>query len=127
MHQQPVDFFKELKLLIKDYLSARLKLLKYDVYEKSAKVSAVLFTSFVIASLSFMMLFFLSISAGFYFGSLLNSNAAGFLIVSMLYILVLAFILIFKQIWIEKLIANKIIDALTNKDVEEFAEEEEKS
>ena len=67
MEREPIDFFQELKLLVADYLSARLKLIKYEVYEKTAKIAATLFSSLVIAMLASFLLFFLSITLGFYF------------------------------------------------------------
>ena len=51
--------------MVADYLSARIQLLKYDIYEKSAKLSATLFSSMVIAMLASMMLLFLSLALGF--------------------------------------------------------------
>ena len=119
MEQEPIDFFQELKFLVTDYISARLKLFKYEVYEKSAKIAATLFSSFVIAMLAFLLLFFLSIALGFYFGALFNSLGAGFLVVAGLYLILLLPFIFFRKSWIEKLIINRLIEQLTENEEDE--------
>ena len=119
MEREPTDFFQELKLLVADYLSARLKLIKYEVYEKTAKIAATLFSSLVIAMLASFLLFFLSITLGFYFGSLFNSNGTGFLVVTGFYLILLIPFLFFRKNWIEKIIINRLIEQLTEKEEEE--------
>ncbi|MFY9309439.1 MAG: phage holin family protein [Bacteroidia bacterium] len=110
------SFFSELKQLITDYFEARIALLKINVYEKIARVTAVLFSSIIIALILFFLVFFLSISAGFYFGSLLNSNAWGFLIVFGFYLILLVVILIFRKKLLEKYIIDKVIQTLFEKE-----------
>lgn len=116
---EPADFFQELKLLVTDYLSARIELLKYEVYEKTAKIAAALFSSFVIAMLSFLLLFFLSIALGFYLGTLFNSVGTGFLVVAGLYLVLLMPFIFFRKSWIEKQIVNRLIAQLTEKEEDE--------
>ncbi len=120
MEQRPVDFFQELKVLITDYVAARFKLLKYEVYEKTAKIAASLFSSLVIVLLVSLLIFFLSIALGFYLGALFNSNGSGFMVVSGLYLIVLVPFVIFRKSWIEKQIVNKLIGELTEKEEEEI-------
>ena len=119
MEREPIDFFQELKLLVTDYLSARIKLFKYEVYEKSAKIAAALFSSFVIVLLAFLLLFFLSIALGFYFGSLFNSIGTGFLVVAGFYLVLLVPFLFFRKSWIEKLIADRLIKQLAEEEEDE--------
>ncbi len=116
MDHNNADFFQEVKLMVADYLSARLRLLKYDLYEKTAKITATLFSSLVIAMLSSMLLFFLSIALGFYLGSLFNSYSTGFLVVTGIYLLLLLPFLIFRKSLIEKTIINRVIEQLTEKE-----------
>lgn len=119
MEHEPAEFFQELKLLVSDYLTARLKLFKYEIYEKSAKISATLFSSLVIAMLASMILFFLSIALGFYLGSVLNSYGTGFMIVTGFYILLLLPFIFFRKSWIEKSIINRMVEQLMEKEEEE--------
>ncbi len=120
MEREPVDFFQDLKVMITDYLAARIKLLKYEIYEKTAKISASLFSAFVLVMLAFLVLFFLSISVGFYLGSLFNSYGLGFILVTALYLIVLIPFLLFRKNWIEKIIINRIIEQLTEKEEDEL-------
>lgn len=110
------SFFSELKQLITDYVEARIALVKINVYEKAAKITAVLFSSVIIALVVFFLLFFLSISGGFYFASLLNSNALGFLIVFGFYLVLLVVLLIFRKQLLEKYITDKVIQTLFEKE-----------
>lgn len=119
MENEKNDFFLELKGMVADYLSARLLLLKYEFYEKSAKIAALLFSSLVIALLASMMLLFLSLAMGFYLGSLLNSLGTGFLLVTCFYFLLLLPFILFRKKWIEKAIINTVIKQLTEKEEDE--------
>ncbi|MCK9640897.1 MAG: phage holin family protein [Prolixibacteraceae bacterium] len=112
-------FFQEVKLMVADYLSARIQLFKYDIYEKTAKLTATLFSSLVIAMLASMMLLFLSLALGFYLGSLFNSYGTGFLLVTGIYLAMLLPFILFRKNWIEKTIINKVIAQLTEKEEDE--------
>jgi len=113
------QFFQEVKLMVSDYLSARIQLLKYDIYEKSAKLSATLFSSLVIAMLASMMLLFLSLALGFYLGSVFDSYGTGFMVVTAIYLAMLVPFILLRKSWIEKTIINRIIEQLTEKGEDE--------
>ena len=117
--RETVDFFLDLKVLMTDYLTARIKLLKLEVFEKTAKISATLFSSLVIAMLASLMLFFLSIALGFYFGAVFDSYGTGFMVVTGLYLLLLVPFILFRKSLIEKLIINRLIEQLTEKEEDE--------
>jgi len=117
--REAVDFFLDLKVLMTDYLTARIKLLKLEVFEKTAKISATLFSSLVIAMLASLMLFFLSIALGFYFGAVFDSYGTGFMVVTGLYLLLLVPFIFFRKSLIEKLIINRLIEQLTEKEEDE--------
>ena len=105
--------------MVADYFSAKIQLLKYDIYEKSAKLSATLFSSLVIAMLASMMLLFLSLALGFYLGSVFDSYGTGFLVVTGIYLAILLPFILFRKSWIEKTIINRIIEQLTEKEEDE--------
>ena len=117
--REAVDFFLDLKVLMTDYLTARIKLLKLEVFEKTAKISATLFSSLVIAMLASLMLFFLSIALGFYFGAVFDSYGTGFMVVTGLYLLLLVPFILFRKSLIEKLIINRLIEQLTENEEDE--------
>lgn len=117
MSEQP-SFIAEIKQLITDYLEARVQLIKINAYEKIAKVTAILFSSVIIALVAFFLLFFLSISGGFYFSTLLNSSALGFLIVFGFYLILFVFVLLYRKKLLEKYIIDKVIESLFEKEAE---------
>lgn len=118
MERDSTEFFQELKLMVSDYLTARMQLIKYELYEKTAKISAALFSSLVIALLASLMFFFLSLALGFYLGSFFNSYGTGFLMVTGLYLLMLLPFIFFRKSWIEKTIINRLLEELTEKEEE---------
>ena len=119
MERDSTEFFQELKLMVSDYLSARMQLIRYELYEKTAKISAALFSSLVIALLASLMFFFLSLALGFYLGSFFDSYGTGFLMVTGLYLLMLLPFIFFRKNWIEKAIINRLLEELTEKEEEE--------
>lgn len=118
MSEQP-NTYNELKQLIADYVDARIELIKLDVFEKVAKVTAALFSSVVVALLGFFLLFFLSMSAGFYLARLFDNEAIGFLIVTGFYLLLFAIVISRKKDFMEKYIIDRVIGELTRKDGED--------
>ena len=115
MSEQP-SFLSELKKVVIDYLEAQLQLVKVTAFEKIAKVTAILFSSIVVALTVFFLLFFLSISGGFFFGNILNNNALGFLIIVGIYLILFILILVFKKSTLEKNIIDKVIAQLFEKE-----------
>ena len=111
MSDQP-SFFTELKQIIIDYFEAKIRLYKVSAYEKIARVTAVFFSSIILALLFFFTIFFLSIAGGFYFGELLKSNTLGFLIIFGVYVLALIIVMIYRKKLIEKPLIDKIIEQL---------------
>ena len=115
MSEQP-SFFEDLKQIIIAYFEAKVQLYKIGAYEKIAKVTAVLFSSIVITLLCFFMMFFLSISGGFYFGGLLNSYTLGFLIIFGIYLILFIIVLFNKKRLLENYFADKVIEQLFEKE-----------
>jgi hypothetical protein len=118
MNEQP-NMLIELKQLITEYLDTRISLFKLQAFEKIAKVTAALFSSVVVALLAFFLLFFLSMSAGFYLGSLFESNALGFLMVTVFYVILFTLVLLRKKEFLEKYVIEQIISELTHKEEED--------
>ncbi len=118
MKEQPA-VFAELKQLISEYFDARLSLLKLEAFEKTARVTAALFSSVVVALLAFFLLFFLSLSAGFYLSVVFESNALGFLAVTGFYLILFALVLFRKKEFLEKFIIDRIIAVLSRKEDED--------
>ena len=115
MSEQP-SFYAELKQLIIEYFESKLKLFKIAAYEKTAKFTAVLVSSILIALTIVFMFFFLNISGGLFFGELLHSNVYGFLVMFGIYFIVFLFLVLFRKKLVEKFIINKIIQKLFEKE-----------
>ena len=96
----------------KEYTYTTLELYKLTAVDKAAEVISSL--SFRIAFLliaAFFTLFF-NIGLSLYLGELLDSNAAGFFIVSLFYLVFGLLLYIFRQKWIKSPISNLIIKEL---------------
>jgi len=119
------DFFEESKDAIRKYLQDRLLLLKLQLTEKIAKLTAVMFTSLLIAVLSFFIILFLSMMAGYYFASLTGSTYIGFGIVAAFYVVLLVIIIILRKKVLQKNIINMIIEVMFEKTKEEHEHESE--
>ncbi len=108
METEGNPFFSETKEQLEQYVRDRIWLLKLQISEKAARMVAVLFTLLVIGLLSFFVLLFLSMMAGFYFASATGSFFTGFGMVAGFYLLLL-FLLIWSRKWIRKKIMDKMI------------------
>ncbi len=96
----------------KEYTNTTLEIYKLTAVDKAAEVISSL--SFRIAFLliaAFFTLFF-NIGLSLYIGELLNSNAAGFFIISLFYLVFALLLYIFRQSWIKTPISNLIIKEL---------------
>ncbi|MFP5041252.1 hypothetical protein [Parasediminibacterium sp. JCM 36343] len=119
MEQEPgkPSFFAESKQTIEDYVQDRLLLLKLQAAEKVARLAALLFTGIVLALLSFFVLLFISMMAGYYFAGITGSLYIGFGIVATFYVVLLGLAIKFRKPVLEEKVANIIVNI--------FFEEEE--
>jgi hypothetical protein len=114
MEEIKEDFFTESKKELELYLQDRLLLLKMQTAEKTARVVALLFSVLIIALLSFFILLFLSIMAGYYFAGITGSLFTGFGIVAGFYVLILT-VLILTRGRISKKIIDTVISVFFDK------------
>jgi hypothetical protein len=73
---------------LKDYLSARVLLLKIEGTERISEVFSVLFKKTVLVLIFFSFLFFVSIALALWIGEICDSNITGFLVTGGIYLLV---------------------------------------
>lgn len=106
------SFIEGLKNNMVDYMEVKLQLTRVQTYEKISKVSSALFSSVILVLLFFFALLFVSVTAGFYFSKLMSGYLAGFGIVALIYVLLFAFVLLFKKSLIEKSFTEIIIKKL---------------
>jgi len=113
MEQQPEQsFFKESRQKIEEYIQDRILLVKMQMVEKISRLAASLFTGIIIALLSFFILLFISIMAGYLFAALTHSLYIGFGIVAALYIILLILIIKFHKKLIGTFVTNTVIRIL---------------
>jgi uncharacterized membrane protein YqjE len=90
-------FFEETQDLVAEYVNNRLKLLKLQAAEKSAKVVALIFTGFTMALIFFFVLLFLSMMAAYFIAEKTGSQFAGFGIVAGFYVVVFAVVILLRK------------------------------
>lgn len=86
-----------LKAEIQEWIETRLKLLQLNIFEKTAIVSSFLIYGIIIINLLLFAFLFAFIALGFLIGKWVNSVAGGFVIISLLYLLILTVMLTFHK------------------------------
>ncbi len=117
MEEPQTDFFTGSKEAVEQYLQDRLLLLKLQVADKSSRLAALLFFGLIIALISFFILMFLSMMAGFYFATITGNLYMGFGIITALYVLIML-LLVIKRKWFAKRVIDAIIQVLFDKNDE---------
>ena len=118
MEKKAEDVFRELKEDITTYAELKLELLKISTYEKGGKVLAVLSYGLLLFALVAIAVFFALLALGFLLSEWLRSTAAGFGIVSVLYIIQIL-LLIANRKRVRRKIINIIIASLINDEQKE--------
>lgn len=109
------NFFAESKTALEKYLEDRILLLKLHSVEKISVLVSLMFTGLLMALLSFFVLLFISIMAGYYFGSLIGSLYAGFGIVAAFYIILLIILATTGKKYLTVFITNLVIKIFFDK------------
>jgi hypothetical protein len=91
------EVLSTLKVDIQEWVEIRMKLLQLNVFEKTAVLGSFLIFGIIVINILFFALLFAFFALGFFLGKWLNSTAGGFAIISFLYLLALAVILIFRK------------------------------
>jgi len=109
MEEKKPGFFEDTQDLVEEYISNRLQLIKMQTSEKSAKLVSLVFTGLVIALLSFFILLFVSIMAGYYFAEVTHSQFYGFGIVAAFYVILLLVFLFLRKRFLDKYISDLVV------------------
>ncbi|HOS48298.1 MAG TPA: phage holin family protein [Bacteroidia bacterium] len=116
------SFAKELKKDISEYVDLKVEHTKLLAYEKIAKLISASTSYLLIGLFSFFAFLFLSFTVAFYLGNITGSTAMGFGIVTIIYLVILLAILIFRKKYFETGMTNKIIGVLMEEDNDEDEE-----
>ena len=108
-------FFTESRQKLEQYIQDRVLLLKLQMVEKVSQLTALLFTGLTLALLTFFILLFLSIMAGYFFAGITGSLYIGFGIVSAVYIGLFVLIIKLRKNVIEKYIVDAVIKIIMDK------------
>ena len=108
----------------KEYIDTRFKLVKLKLVERSSRLIASLVTDGLKGILAVFVVFYLSLSLGFYLSELLGSNALGFLATGGIFILLIVVIMAFEHP-LERFFMNLSIKRFLQKWNDEIDEDDE--
>lgn len=99
---------------IKEYINARIKLMRFSFAERLANASANLTAIIIFLAIFSLMFLFMSLALGFYIGEKYDSYSLGFFAVGVLYFVVLILLIVLKRVMIINPIRNKILLSFLN-------------
>lgn len=109
--EQKTDIFNKLKSDLTAYVELRLEFLKLSTYERTSKVLGVLSYGLIFLSIAFFAFLFIFLALGFFLDKVFGMPGAGFLVVSVIYMICL-YLLVLNKEKINNRIQNEIISAL---------------
>jgi hypothetical protein len=104
-----LDDLDNAKKEIQEYLEVKLDLIKLQAAESLSRILSSALSMAIIFFLLFLILLFISIGAGFFFASYLQSSGLGFLCVAGFYIVLLIIILLFRKKIIERPVIRSVV------------------
>lgn len=109
MEPETKGFFEAARRLVEEYVKERVLLLKLQTAEKTAKVVSLVLAACIFGMLSFFILFFLSLMAGYYFAGLTGNVYYGFGIVTAIYALLLVMFYSLRKKWLYKYFSDLVV------------------
>jgi hypothetical protein len=104
-----VEDLNSIRKDIQEYIEVRLDLLRLHTAENISRILSNAATGAIFGYLLLIILLFVSLAGGFFFGRLLNSNELGFLCVAGFYVLFLGIFLLFRTHIIERPIIKAVM------------------
>ena len=117
-----LDDINDLRKDILEYIEVKLDLIRLHTAENLSRIFSNVATIAIIGYLVFFIIFFISFAAGFFIGSLLDSNELGFLCVAGFYTLLLILFLVFRK----QIVERPVIKAMVRLFFPKFEEDEKK-
>ena len=117
-----LDDINDLRKDILEYIEVKLDLVRLHTAENLSRIFSNVATIAVIGYLLFFIILFISFAAGFYIGSLLDSNELGFLCVAGFYTLLLILFLAFRK----QIVERPVIKAMVRLFFPKFEDDEKK-
>jgi Na+/melibiose symporter-like transporter len=104
-----LDDINDLKKDVLEYIEVKLDLIRLHTSENLSRIFSNVATILVIGYLLFFIILFISLAAGYYTGSLLDSTELGFLCVAGFYTLLLVLFLTFRKQIVERPVIKAIV------------------
>ena len=104
------DNISELIDVSRKYIEANLKLYKLSLLERISKVVSLIISTTLVMLGGALFILFLSLSIAVYIGNLLESQALGYLVMAMIFLLLVIFLWIKRQ----TLVINRVIRNLND-------------
>ena len=111
------DFLQENRKLLQDYAELRIEIFRLQVVRTTSKISGLIIWLIISIFLLFLILIFGGITLGFWLSSILNSNVAGFGLTTLIMLLIVILLAIFRK----QLFINPVIRVL----IQQYAHEDE--
>ena len=87
------EIFQNLRKDISTFIDLKLELLKLNAYEKSGKIVALLSYGLILLFLAFFAILFIFLALGFFIGEVLDNAAAGFGVITFLYLVIIILVI----------------------------------
>ncbi len=124
MEKESEKILTDFKERITSFIGLKFDLLRLNACARAAKISAALAHSILLLALGLFAILFIFFSLGFFFGELTGRLSLGFLIVSLIYLIILL-IFRYRKKPIRRAITNLIIGSILDEDDEEEKTKEE--
>jgi hypothetical protein len=118
-----LEDINNIKKDIQEYLEVRMDMIRLHTAENISRIFSSAVNTAIIGYLLFFILLFLSLSAGYFFASVLNSNVLGFFCVAGFYLLILVIFIIFRKQLIERPIIKAVMKLMFPKFIDDEKEQ----
>jgi hypothetical protein len=109
MSHEPEQDGPAMRKAITGYFHDRVELMRLELAEKAARLSADLAVGAILAMLGFFVLLFISLMAAYFISQLSGSLFTGFAIVASSYLLLLVVLLIWGKKWIGPRVSDTVV------------------
>ena len=106
------DTDRNIAELASDYVETYIKLAVVNINQKTADISAAASFSMIAGLIGFFVIMFLGIAASFWVGTLTGSNALGFLLVALFYLLLFLVFFISRKKLFYPFVKNLIVKSI---------------
>ena len=113
---QEANYLQDTKRKLKQYIQRRLLLLELQITEKTSRIAAAIISIVIIITVALFLLVFTSITAGYWLAGITGSLTAGFGIVTLFYLVIFLFVVIFLRKIMLTFFINKFIKLFFKKD-----------